>query len=40
VDPVAKLALIVLTDRPFGDWAAAAWPPLSDEVVSSYPGPP
>jgi CubicO group peptidase (beta-lactamase class C family) len=39
VDPVASLALIVLTDRPFGDWAAAAWPPLSDEVVAAYPGP-
>ena len=39
VDPVAGLSLIVLTDRPFGDWAAAAWPPLSDEVVASYPGP-
>jgi CubicO group peptidase (beta-lactamase class C family) len=39
VDPVASLALVVLTDRPFGDWAAAAWPPLSDEVVASYPGP-
>jgi CubicO group peptidase (beta-lactamase class C family) len=39
VDPVASLALVVLTDRPFAAWAAAAWPPLSDEVVSSYPGP-
>jgi CubicO group peptidase (beta-lactamase class C family) len=40
VDPVASLALIVLTDRPFGSWAALAWPPLSDEVITSYPGPP
>jgi len=39
VDPVASLALIVLSDRPFGDWAAQAWPPLSDEVVAAYPGP-
>jgi CubicO group peptidase (beta-lactamase class C family) len=39
VDPVASLALIVLTDRPFGDWAALAWPPLSDEVIAAYPGP-
>jgi CubicO group peptidase (beta-lactamase class C family) len=39
VDPVAHLALVVLTDRRFGDWAAAAWPPLSDEVIKAYPGP-
>jgi CubicO group peptidase (beta-lactamase class C family) len=39
VDPVASLALVVLTDRAFGDWAASAWPPLSDEVIASYPGP-
>jgi CubicO group peptidase (beta-lactamase class C family) len=39
VDPVASLALVVLTDRPFGDWAATAWPSLSDEVVAAYPGP-
>jgi CubicO group peptidase (beta-lactamase class C family) len=39
VDPVSGLALVVLTDRPFGDWAAAAWPLLADEVIASYPGP-
>jgi CubicO group peptidase (beta-lactamase class C family) len=39
VDPVARLALVVLTDRPFGEWAATAWPPLSDEVIAAYPGP-
>ena len=38
VDPVANLALVVLTDRPFGSWAAKAWPPLSDEVITTYPG--
>jgi CubicO group peptidase (beta-lactamase class C family) len=33
VDPDAGLALACLTDRPFGDWAAAAWPRLSDSVL-------
>ena len=34
VDPELALALVVLTDREFGDWALAAWPALSDAVVS------
>ena len=33
VDPVAGVALIALTDRDFGPWAATAWPGLSDDVV-------
>jgi CubicO group peptidase (beta-lactamase class C family) len=33
VDPVAGIALGVLTDRPFGDWAASAWPRLADAVL-------
>ena len=33
VDPERALALGVLTDLQFGDWAKAAWPPLSDAVV-------
>jgi CubicO group peptidase (beta-lactamase class C family) len=33
VDPDARLALAVLTDREFGDWAKEAWPALSDAVV-------
>ena len=33
VDPDAGLALGVLTDREFGDWAKDAWPALSDSVV-------
>jgi CubicO group peptidase (beta-lactamase class C family) len=33
-DPALKLALIVLTDRDFGDWARPLWPALSDAVVS------
>jgi CubicO group peptidase (beta-lactamase class C family) len=33
VDPDAGLALGVLTDREFGDWAKDAWPAFSDSVV-------
>lgn len=32
VDPDARLALAVLTDREFGDWAKEAWPAFSDSV--------
>jgi CubicO group peptidase (beta-lactamase class C family) len=32
VDPDAELALGVLTDLDFGDWAKEAWPALSDAV--------
>jgi CubicO group peptidase (beta-lactamase class C family) len=32
VDPEAELALGVLGDREFGDWAREAWPRLSDAV--------
>jgi CubicO group peptidase (beta-lactamase class C family) len=35
-DPVAKLALVVLTDRDFGDWAVPLWPAISDNVLSTY----
>ena len=34
VDPNAGLALGVLSDRDFGDWAKEAWPRLSDAVFS------
>lgn len=37
VDPEVKLALCVLTDRPFDDWkdeAKAVWPKLSDAVLA------
>jgi CubicO group peptidase (beta-lactamase class C family) len=34
VDPVASVALVVLTDRDFGDWALPLWPALSDSVLS------
>jgi CubicO group peptidase (beta-lactamase class C family) len=34
VDPEAGVALGVLTDLEFGDWAKEAWPRLSDAVLS------
>ena len=36
VDPVAGLACASLADRPFGEWAAQAWPELSDEVLAEF----
>jgi CubicO group peptidase (beta-lactamase class C family) len=33
VDPDAEVALACLTDLAFGDWAAEAWPRLSDSVL-------
>ena len=33
VDPRADVALACLTDLEFGDWAASAWPALSDAVL-------
>jgi CubicO group peptidase (beta-lactamase class C family) len=35
-DPQAKLALVVLTDRDFGDWALPLWPALSDSVLAAH----
>ena len=34
VDPGAGIALACLTDRPFGDWAATAWPLLADAALA------
>ncbi|HEX4680059.1 MAG TPA: serine hydrolase domain-containing protein [Gaiellaceae bacterium] len=34
VDPDAGIALACLTDLAFGDWAADAWPRLSDAVLA------
>jgi CubicO group peptidase (beta-lactamase class C family) len=34
VDPEAGVALGVLTNREFGDWAKKAWPRMSDAVLS------
>jgi CubicO group peptidase (beta-lactamase class C family) len=36
VDPDAGLALGVLTDLEFGDWAKEAWPRLSDAVLEQF----
>lgn len=34
VDPARDIALVVLTDRDFGDWAKPLWPALSDAVLA------
>ncbi len=36
VDAERDLALVVLTDRNFGDWAYARWPELSDAVIAEF----
>src|SRR5436309_6235522 len=36
VDPEADLALVVLTDRNFGEWAYPCWPAISDEVLREF----
>jgi CubicO group peptidase (beta-lactamase class C family) len=36
VDPRAGLACAALCDRPFGPWAAEAWPALADGVVERW----
>lgn len=38
VDPAVGLALVVLTDRDFGDWAKPLWPEISDEVMREFGG--
>lgn len=35
VQPELSTALVVLTDRDFGDWAKPLWPELSDKVVDA-----
>jgi CubicO group peptidase (beta-lactamase class C family) len=35
-DPAVDLALVVLTDREFGDWSHTAWPALSDGVLREF----
>lgn len=35
-DPEIDLALVVLTDREFGDWALEPWPAVSDAVIAQY----
>lgn len=36
VDPAADLALVVLTDRDFGDWTRELWPAISDGVLREF----
>ncbi|BBZ22658.1 serine hydrolase domain-containing protein [Mycolicibacter hiberniae] len=36
VDPAIERALVVLTDRDFGDWVTGRWPAVSDAVVATY----
>lgn len=36
VDPEVQLALVVLTDRDFGDWAHPLWPAVSDEALREF----
>ena len=38
VDPDAGLACVGLTDLDFADWAAEAWPRLSDDVLDEFGG--
>jgi len=38
VDPDARAACVVLTDRDFGPWAVEAWPPFTDRVLSALRG--
>ncbi|HUH71030.1 MAG TPA: serine hydrolase domain-containing protein [Mycobacterium sp.] len=35
-DPEVELALVVLTDRDFGDWALERWPAISDAVIFEH----
>ncbi|HLR84386.1 MAG TPA: serine hydrolase, partial [Nocardioidaceae bacterium] len=34
VDPRAGAACVVLTDRAFGEWAAEAWPRLTESILA------
>jgi CubicO group peptidase (beta-lactamase class C family) len=36
VDPDLDLALVVLTDRDFGEWAQSVWPALSDAIIAEF----
>lgn len=36
VDPDARVACVVLTDRPFGEWAPLRWSRLSSEVLARH----
>lgn len=36
VDPAVDLALVVLTDRDFGEWTHPLWPAISDGVLREF----
>jgi CubicO group peptidase (beta-lactamase class C family) len=36
VDPERDLALVVLTDRNFGDWSRERWPAFTDTVITEF----
>lgn len=36
IDPDHRLAAAFLADRPFGDWAREAWPPLNDTIIDRF----
>lgn len=36
VDPVAGVALVALSDFPFGTWAGSAWPAIADAVLEEH----
>ena len=38
VDPQADAAVVCLTDRDFGPWAAEVWPPFTDAVLAELAG--
>lgn len=38
VDPEAEIVCAALTEREFGEWAKAAWPRLSDDVLAELEG--
>ncbi|MGW1724515.1 serine hydrolase domain-containing protein [Streptomyces sp. NPDC002306] len=38
IDPVAGAGCVALADRPFGPWAAEAWPPFTDAVLAELAG--
>ena len=38
VDPRRDLALVSLSEQPFGPWATEAWPALSDSVIRAVSG--
>jgi len=36
IDPQAQVGLVALADRPFGEWAAQAWPHLGDDILAAF----